>query len=219
MIKEKCLLSKNRVMERHLGRKGLRMFNLVTEFGASFYHPPPAVWSRPKNPVWVDKNYSICLSDVPGMFYLWCICQEKFQVLIFRHSFQIQLLFSIIFMYEINIRASVAESVKCWTTEVFISCRGRKFYPRYFSTVFRFRPAFCRVVNWILSSGIKGLGHNPLRIQYRGSECVGLHRCGIYIYMYYLLTPWSRVLLEKLTSYQLVKKFPSFYGTRRFITV
>ena len=33
-----------------------------------------------------------------------------------------------------------------------------------------------------------------------------------------LLTPWSRVLLEKLTSLQLVKIFPSFYGTRRFIT-
>ena len=35
----------------------------------------------------------------------------------------------------------------------------------------------------------------------------------------YLLTPWSRVLLEKLTGFQLVKKFPAFYGTRRFITV
>jgi hypothetical protein len=34
----------------------------------------------------------------------------------------------------------------------------------------------------------------------------------------YLLTPWSRVLLEKLTGLQLVKKFPSFYGTRRFLT-
>jgi hypothetical protein len=34
---------------------------------------------------------------------------------------------------------------------------------------------------------------------------------------YSLLTPWSRVL-EKLTGLQLVKKFPSFYGTRRFIT-
>ena len=33
-----------------------------------------------------------------------------------------------------------------------------------------------------------------------------------------LLTPWSRVLLEKLTGSQLVKKFPGFYGTRRFIT-
>jgi hypothetical protein len=34
----------------------------------------------------------------------------------------------------------------------------------------------------------------------------------------YLLTPHSTVLLEKLTGLQLVKKFPPFYGTRRFIT-
>ena len=34
----------------------------------------------------------------------------------------------------------------------------------------------------------------------------------------YLLTPWSRVLLEKLIGFQLVKKFPAFYGTRKFIT-
>ena len=34
----------------------------------------------------------------------------------------------------------------------------------------------------------------------------------------YLLTPCCRVLLEKLTGLQLVKKFPSFHGTRRFIT-
>jgi hypothetical protein len=35
----------------------------------------------------------------------------------------------------------------------------------------------------------------------------------------YLLTPWSRVLLEKLTDLQLVKNFQAFYGARRFITV
>ena len=34
----------------------------------------------------------------------------------------------------------------------------------------------------------------------------------------YSLTPWSRILLEKLTGPQPVKKFPQFYGTRRFIT-
>ena len=34
----------------------------------------------------------------------------------------------------------------------------------------------------------------------------------------YLLIPWCRVLLEKLTSLQLVKKFPAFHGTRRFIS-
>ena len=34
----------------------------------------------------------------------------------------------------------------------------------------------------------------------------------------YLLTPWSRVLLETLTGSQLIKKFPAFYGIRKFIT-
>ena len=34
----------------------------------------------------------------------------------------------------------------------------------------------------------------------------------------YLLTPWCRVLPEQLTGLQLVKKFPAFNGTRRFIT-
>ena len=33
-----------------------------------------------------------------------------------------------------------------------------------------------------------------------------------------LLTPWCKVLLEKLTGLQLVKKFPAFHGTQRFIT-
>jgi hypothetical protein len=33
-----------------------------------------------------------------------------------------------------------------------------------------------------------------------------------------LFIPWSRVLLEKLTVFQLFKKFPAFYGTRKFIT-
>ena len=35
---------------------------------------------------------------------------------------------------------------------------------------------------------------------------------------YYLLSPRCRVLLEKLTGLQLVKQFPAFYRTRRFIT-
>ena len=33
-----------------------------------------------------------------------------------------------------------------------------------------------------------------------------------------LLTPWCRVLLKQLTGLQLIKEFPSFHGTRRFIT-
>ena len=39
-----------------------------------------------------------------------------------------------------------------------------------------------------------------------------------YYYYYCILTPRYRVLLEKLTGLQLVKKFPSFNGTRKFIT-
>ena len=42
----------------------------------------------------------------------------------------------------------------------------------------------------------------------------------IYLLTYlliYLLTEWSRVLLEQLTGLQLVRKFPTFYGIRRFI--
>ena len=34
----------------------------------------------------------------------------------------------------------------------------------------------------------------------------------------YLLTAWCGVLLEKRTGLQLVKKFPAFHGTRKFIT-
>ena len=64
--------------------------------------------------------------------------------------------------------------------------------------------------------------------------CVCVHACVyvctyicMYVHMYvcqhlwnvtYLLTPRSRVLLEKLTGSQLVKHFPAFYGTRKFVT-
>ena len=41
----------------------------------------------------------------------------------------------------------------------------------------------------------------------------------IHLPLIYLLShPCSRVLLDKLTDSQLVKKFPAFYGTRRFVT-
>ena len=49
------------------------------------------------------------------------------------------------------------------------------------------------------------------------SQCKEMERKIIHIHAY-LLAPWSRVLLEKLTGLQLVKKFPAFYGIRKFIT-
>ena len=46
-----------------------------------------------------------------------------------------------------------------------------------------------------------------------------LHRILSYLLLNtYLLTPWSRVLLAKLTGFQLVKIFPEFSGTRKLIT-
>jgi hypothetical protein len=41
---------------------------------------------------------------------------------------------------------------------------------------------------------------------------------GVTYILTYLLTPCSRILLEKLTVSQLVKKFPEVYGTWRFNT-
>jgi hypothetical protein len=35
----------------------------------------------------------------------------------------------------------------------------------------------------------------------------------------YLLTPCSRVLLEKLTGFAASREIPSIFGTRRFLTV
>ena len=42
------------------------------------------------------------------------------------------------------------------------------------------------------------------------SSC-SMHVMNMKVVEYYFLTPWSRVLLEKLTGSQLVKKFPTFY--------
>ena len=39
------------------------------------------------------------------------------------------------------------------------------------------------------------------------------------ILLTYLLTPWSRVLLQKLTASAASQEIPRFFGTRRFITV
>ena len=40
----------------------------------------------------------------------------------------------------------------------------------------------------------------------------------IHYLLTYLLTPWCRGIPEQLTGLQLVKKFPAFHGTQRFIT-
>jgi len=51
---------------------------------------------------------------------------------------------------------------------------------------------------------------NTSRVQHRGAQTSS--------FLIYLLTPYSRVLLEKLIGSKLVNKFLAFYGNRRFIT-
>ena len=56
---------------------------------------------------------------------------------------------------------------------------------------------------------------NEVHVEFR----ISLKKNFLKVYtLTYLLTPWCRVLLEKLTGLQLVKKFPAFHETRRFIT-
>ena len=57
-----------------------------------------------------------------------------------------------------------------------------------------------------------------LHVQHSGSSYTSKFCKHNFIRHTYLFTPWCRVLLEKLTGLQLVKKFAAFHGTRRFVT-
>ena len=61
---------------------------------------------------------------------------------------------------------------------------------------------------WVLSAPASELNVSILSTYLTSRNSVGSH----------LPAPWSRVLLEKLTGFQLVQKFPTFYGSIRFIT-
>jgi hypothetical protein len=52
--------------------------------------------------------------------------------------------------------------------------------------------------------------------QKRGNITVA---AGVYILCTYLLTPWSRVLLENLTGSASSQEIPRIFGTRRFLAV
>jgi hypothetical protein len=84
----------------------------------------------------------------------------------------------------------------------------------------KFRDKEC---NWRKKVERVGEDIPKVGVRYSLQQCVERTvRCNgviiILIILTYLLTPWSRVLLVKLAGLQLVKKFPTFYGTRRFLT-
>ena len=59
---------------------------------------------------------------------------------------------------------------------------------------------------------------SKLRLFLRVSSFLGMRPRRVSKYNIYLLISWRKVLLEKLTSSQLFKKFLAFYTTRRSIT-
>jgi hypothetical protein len=57
-----------------------------------------------------------------------------------------------------------------------------------------------------------------VRTRFRYCAIVATGAVLLIYWLIYLLTPCSKVLLEKLTGLQLVKKFPTLYGIWRLIT-
>ena len=79
---------------------------------------------------------------------------------------------------------------------------------------------YCSIHRWSVSIIVQRDGTQSslfIILQFH-SKCVGCQPHPSSGILTYLLTPWCRVLLEKLTGLQLVKKFPAFHGTRKFIT-
>jgi len=64
----------------------------------------------------------------------------------------------------------------------------------------------------IFSEDMISVRGDPSYCNYPGSQPSHLATPHTYL-LTYLLTPWYRVLLEKVTGLQLVKKFAAFYGT------
>ena len=66
-------------------------------------------------------------------------------------------------------------------------------------------------------------GHASQKVTLDGEKCVTRNFIDFFIIwlllLTYLLTPWSRVLLEKLTGSAASQEIPRIFGTPRFITV
>jgi len=81
------------------------------------------------------------------------------------------------------------------------------------------------LLTFFLDRGNHLLVYGPDKALFLSSACWHLHPspptrdvqyCATLTY--HVLIPWNRVLIEKLIGYHLVKKFPVFYGNRKFIT-
>jgi len=100
--------------------------------------------------------------------------------------------------------------------DIKISYRNREKQPVFLNFVLKkFISRICHNCKYFSHSIQKLNGTDMGRAPQSKNACVN-----VVITCIYLLTPLSRVLLEKLIDSQLhvVKNFPAFYGIRRFIT-
>ena len=77
----------------------------------------------------------------------------------------------------------------------------------------------------VVISNFSSLFHLMALVSWWGSIASAINECAwsigtmiLSFFLSFFLSPWSKVLLQKLTGSQLVKKFPAFYETRQFIT-
>ena len=80
---------------------------------------------------------------------------------------------------------------------------------------------FATLFNFPLVYAVRDVHENFLCFSTNGTSQLSVYAVDINLQTHlltYLLTPYYKVLLEKRTGSQPVKKFPAFYGTRMFIT-
>jgi hypothetical protein len=76
------------------------------------------------------------------------------------------------------------------------------------------RVSSLKLLNRFRHNLVQGIYNNALRFSLVSVQCISRE-----VTLRNWLTPWSKVLLEKLIVTQLVNKFPAYYGTQRFSTV
>ena len=109
---------------------------------------------------------------------------------------------------------------RCWPQSYFalFLCSNRACCTSDRSLVQGFHPAVSLSFSRALRSFTLPRTHTSNYVYSVMADYQPKHVVNVYIFLTYLLTSSSRILLQKLTGLQLVKKFPAFYGTRRFIT-
>jgi hypothetical protein len=103
----------------------------------------------------------------------------------------------------------MAVNATAWFAPLQQMCQDVSTAPKYAANIFR--------KNYISVQQIRNIRHfnNLSSVMNQGPPSFSIilwNGC-------YLLTPWSRVLLEKLTGFAASQEIPRIYGTPKFITI